>query len=74
MQDGRVRNRARGDAHSPGLQVQIVAAPKFLSDESTDELWKSLLQAAGDSGIDPAIVYAMDAGPTNVLTANYGSR
>jgi hypothetical protein len=30
-----------------------VAAPQFLSDESTDEIWKSLLQAAGDSGIDP---------------------
>jgi hypothetical protein len=37
-----------------------VAAPQFLSDESTDEMWKSLLQAAGDSGIDPAIVYAMN--------------
>src|SRR6202795_4198783 len=31
-----------------------VAVPQFLSDESTDEIWKSLLQAAGDSGIDPA--------------------
>jgi hypothetical protein len=37
-----------------------VAVPQFLSDESTDEIWKSLLQAAGDSGIDPAIVYAMN--------------
>jgi|SRR5580700_4719474 hypothetical protein len=37
-----------------------VAVPLFLSDESTDEIWKSLLQAAGDSGIDPAIVYAMN--------------
>jgi hypothetical protein len=37
-----------------------VADPQFLSDESTDEIWKSLLQAAGDSGIDPAIVYAMN--------------
>jgi len=37
-----------------------VAVPQFLSDESTDEMWKSLLQAAGDSGIDPAIVYAMN--------------
>lgn len=37
-----------------------VAVPQFLSDESTDEVWKSLLQAAGDSGIDPAIVYAMN--------------
>ena len=33
-----------------------VAAPQFLSDESTDEIWKSLLQAAGDSGIDPGCV------------------
>ena len=30
-----------------------VAVPQFLSDESSDEIWKSLLQAAGDSGIDP---------------------
>jgi hypothetical protein len=37
-----------------------VAAPQFLSDESTDEIWKSLLQAASDSGIDPAIVYAIN--------------
>ena len=37
-----------------------VAVPQFLSDERTDEIWKSLLQAAGDSGIDPAIVYAMN--------------
>ena len=37
-----------------------VAVPQFLSDESTDEIWKSLLQAAGDSGIVPAIVYAMN--------------
>jgi len=34
--------------------------PQFLSDESTSEVWKSLLQAAGDCGIDPAIVYAMN--------------
>lgn len=37
-----------------------VAVPQFLSDESTDEIWKSLLHAAGDSGIEPAIVYAMN--------------
>jgi hypothetical protein len=37
-----------------------VAVPQFLSDESSDEIWKSLLQAAGDSGIDPALVYAMN--------------
>jgi len=34
----------------------IAAVPNFLSDESTDEVWKSLLQAAGESGIDPAII------------------
>jgi len=48
----------------PGLDDPLffdpgVAAPQFLSDKSTDEIWKSLLQAAGDSGIDPAIVYAI---------------
>jgi hypothetical protein len=37
-----------------------VAAPQFLSVESQEEAWKSLLQAAGDSEIDPAIVYAMN--------------
>jgi hypothetical protein len=50
-------NRGPGDPlfFDPG-----VVAPQFLSDESADEIWKSLLQAAGDSGIDPAIVYAMN--------------
>ncbi len=37
-----------------------VAAPQFLSVESQEEVWRSLLQAAGDSEIDPAIVYAMN--------------
>ena len=37
-----------------------VAVPQFLSVESQEEVWKSLLQAAGDSEIDPAIVYAMN--------------
>ena len=37
-----------------------VATPQFLSVESQEEVWKSLLQAAGDSEIDPAIVYAMN--------------
>jgi hypothetical protein len=37
-----------------------VAAPQFLSVESQEEVWKSLLQAVGDSEIDPAIVYAMN--------------
>jgi hypothetical protein len=32
------------------------AAPQFLSDESTDEMWKSLLQAAGDCGTDAETV------------------
>jgi hypothetical protein len=47
-----------------------VAAPQFLSDESTDEIWKSLLQAAGDSGIDPAVVYAMNKTGRMVTEAN----
>ncbi len=47
-----------------------VAVPQFLSDESTDEIWKSLLQAAGDSGIDPAIVYAMNKTGRMVTEAN----
>ena len=47
-----------------------VAVPQFLSDESTDEIWKSLLQAAGDSGIDPAIVYAMNKTGRSVTETN----
>ena len=37
-----------------------IAMPQFLSVESQEEVRKSLLQAAGDSAIDPAIVYAMN--------------
>jgi len=36
------------------------ATPQFLSGESQEKVWKVLLQAAGDCGIDPAIVYAMN--------------
>jgi predicted NAD/FAD-dependent oxidoreductase len=46
------------------------AAPQFLSDESADELRKSLLQAAADSGMDPAIVYAMNKTDRIVTEAN----
>ena len=34
--------------------------PQSLGDAAYQEVWKRLLQAAGDSGIDPAIVYAMN--------------
>jgi len=37
-----------------------VVVAQFLSVEAQEEVWKSLLQAAGDSEIDPAIVYAMN--------------
>ena len=37
-----------------------VLTPQFLSDESQEEVWRSLLQTAGNSGMDPAIVYAMN--------------
>ena len=47
-----------------------VVVHEFLSDESTDEMWKSLLQAAGNSGIDPAIVYAMNKTGRIVAEAN----
>ena len=46
------------------------ATPQFLSDEAQEELWKSLLQAAGDSGIDAAIVYAMNKTGRIVSDAN----
>src|SRR5713226_4605164 len=47
-----------------------VVVPQFLSDDSTDEIWKGLLQAAGNSGIDPAIVYAMNKTGRIVTEAN----
>ena len=47
-----------------------VTVPQFLSDESTDEIWKSSFQAAGDSGIDPAIVYAMNKTRRIVIETN----
>jgi hypothetical protein len=34
--------------------------PEFLSIESQDETWRALVQAAGESGMDPALVYAMN--------------
>jgi hypothetical protein len=51
--------------HDPGPEDPLffdpsVATPQSLSDESADVVWSSLLQAAGDSGIDPALVYAMN--------------
>ena len=49
-----------------------VVVPQFLSDESTDEIWQSLSQAAGNSGIDPAIVYVMNKTGRIVTEANLG--
>jgi hypothetical protein len=46
-----------------------VAVPQFLSDEPTDEIWKSLLQAAGDSGIDPR---RLSVGDSNILKHDLG--
>jgi hypothetical protein len=34
--------------------------PEFLSIESQDATWRALIQAAGESGMDPALVYAMN--------------
>jgi hypothetical protein len=50
-----------------------VVVPQFLSDESTDEMWKSLLQAAGNSGLDPATVYAI-LDPATVYAMNKTGR
>jgi hypothetical protein len=36
------------------------AVPEFLSVESQEETWRALVQAAGGSGMDPALVYAMN--------------
>jgi hypothetical protein len=65
--------RRRGGIHTHGEEIGReprpedplffdpgTATPQFLSDESQEEVWKSLLQAAGDSGIDPALVHAMN--------------
>jgi hypothetical protein len=38
----------------------VASTPQFLSDESQGAMWNSLLQAAGDAGIDPALIYAMN--------------
>jgi hypothetical protein len=36
------------------------AVPEFLGPEALEETWRTLLQAAGESGMDPALVYAMN--------------
>jgi len=36
------------------------STPQFPSDDSQEKTWKALLQAAVDSGMPPAIVYAMN--------------
>jgi hypothetical protein len=36
------------------------AVPEFLSVESQKEIWRALVQAAGESRMDPALVYAMN--------------
>jgi hypothetical protein len=36
------------------------AVPEFLGVESQEETWRALVQAAGESGMDPALVYAMN--------------
>jgi len=36
------------------------AVPEFLSVESQEETWRALVQVAGESGMDPAVVYAMN--------------
>jgi len=36
------------------------AVPEFLSAESQEKTWRALVQAAGESGMDPALVYAMN--------------
>jgi hypothetical protein len=36
------------------------AVPKFLSVESQEETWRALVQVAGESGMNSALVYAMN--------------
>lgn len=36
------------------------AVPEFLSIDSQDETLRALVQAAGESGMDPALIYAMN--------------
>jgi hypothetical protein len=38
----------------------VSSVPEFLNAESQDETWRALVQAAGESGMDPALVYAMN--------------
>ena len=36
------------------------AVPEFLGAKSLEETWRTLVQAAGESGMDPALIYAMN--------------
>jgi hypothetical protein len=38
----------------------VSSVPEFLSVESQEDTWRALVQAAGASGIDPALVYAIN--------------
>jgi hypothetical protein len=39
------------------------AVPEFLSAESQEKTWRALVQAAGESGMDPVLVYARYCSP-----------
>jgi hypothetical protein len=38
----------------------VSSVPEFLNTESQEETWRALVQAAGESGMDPALVFAMN--------------
>jgi hypothetical protein len=46
--------------HDPLFFNPESAVAEFLSVESQEETWRALVQAAGESGMDPALVYAMN--------------
>jgi hypothetical protein len=46
--------------HDPLFFNPESAVAESLSVESQEETWRALVQAAGESGMDPALVYAMN--------------
>jgi len=48
------------------------AVPEFLGDEALEETWRALVQAAGESGMDPPIGLRDEQDGTDCYRAEYG--
>jgi len=42
------------------IRCSLILSPEFLGAELLEETWRTLVQAAGESGVDPALVGAMN--------------